>query len=135
VESGHVSAGTFKFQNSGKICVRVLAAQGARGLPQLHLPSLVFSIILSRQPSPALLFFKLIEVEAKFPFANSISAFSRSQDPTSTSITLNSLRNALHIARGMLLPRCADIRQRQLRGWQKASKLIRAAGALEASRL
>jgi hypothetical protein len=36
---------------------------------------------LSRQPSPALLFFKLIEVETKFPFANSISAFSRSQDP------------------------------------------------------
>jgi hypothetical protein len=33
------------------------------------------------QPSPALLFFKLIEVETKFAFANSISAFSRSQDP------------------------------------------------------
>jgi hypothetical protein len=42
---------------------------------------IVFSIALSRQPSPALLFFKLIEVETKFPFANSISAFSRSQDP------------------------------------------------------
>src|SRR6266436_8736019 len=34
---------------------------------------MVFSIVLSRQPSPALLFFKLIEVETKFPFANSIS--------------------------------------------------------------
>ena len=41
----------------------------------------VFSIVLSQRPSPALLFFKLIEVETKFPFANSISAFSRSQDP------------------------------------------------------
>src|SRR5258708_40000316 len=40
---------------------------------------MVFSIVLSRQPSPALLFFKLIEVETKFPFANSISEFSRSQ--------------------------------------------------------
>jgi hypothetical protein len=46
---------------------------------------IVFSIVLSRQPSPALLFFKLIEVETKFPFANSISAFSRSQDPEETS--------------------------------------------------
>jgi hypothetical protein len=36
---------------------------------------IVFSIALSRQPLPALLFFKLIEVETKFPFANSISAF------------------------------------------------------------
>src|ERR1700716_586795 len=45
---------------------------------------IVFSIVLSRQPSPALLFFKLIEVETKFPFANSIPAFSRSQDPTRT---------------------------------------------------
>jgi hypothetical protein len=46
---------------------------------------MVFSIVLSRQPSPALLFFKLIEVETKFPFANSISEFSRSQDPKLTS--------------------------------------------------
>src|SRR6266850_601860 len=46
---------------------------------------MVFSIVLSRQPSPALLFFKLIEVETKFPFANSISEFSRSQDPERTS--------------------------------------------------
>jgi hypothetical protein len=46
---------------------------------------IVFSIVLSRQPSPALLFFKLIEVETKFPSANSISAFSRSQDPKATS--------------------------------------------------
>jgi hypothetical protein len=45
---------------------------------------IVFSIVLSRQPSPALLFFKLIEVETKFPFANSISSFSRSQDPQQT---------------------------------------------------
>jgi hypothetical protein len=45
---------------------------------------MVFSIVLSRQPSPALLFFKLIEVETKFPFANSISEFSRSQDPDRT---------------------------------------------------
>src|SRR5260221_6900077 len=45
---------------------------------------MVFSIVLSRQPSPALLFFKLIEVETKFPFANSISEFSRSQDPQQT---------------------------------------------------
>src|ERR1700716_3242714 len=45
---------------------------------------IVFSIVLSRQLSPALLFFKLIEVETKFPFANSISAFSRSRDPTAT---------------------------------------------------
>jgi hypothetical protein len=44
----------------------------------------VFSIVLSRQPSPALLFFKLIEVETKFPFANSISELSRSQDPEPT---------------------------------------------------
>jgi len=34
----------------------------------------------------ALLFFKLIEVETKSPFANSISAFSRSQDPRQTII-------------------------------------------------
>src|SRR5258706_4490278 len=47
---------------------------------------IVFSIVLSRQPSPALLFFKLIEVETKFPFANSISAFSRGQDPHRTSL-------------------------------------------------
>jgi hypothetical protein len=45
-----------------------------------------FSIVLSRQPSPTLLFFKLIEVETKFPFANSISEFSRSQDPERTSV-------------------------------------------------
>src|SRR5258707_14772712 len=45
---------------------------------------MVFSIVLSRQPSPALLFFKLIEVETQFPFANSISEFSRSQDPKRT---------------------------------------------------
>ena len=31
------------------------------------------------------LFFKLIEVETKFPFANSISEFSRSQDPKAAS--------------------------------------------------
>jgi hypothetical protein len=36
---------------------------------------IVFSIVLSRQPSPALLFFKLIEVETKIPFVNSISEF------------------------------------------------------------
>src|ERR1700692_3991262 len=46
---------------------------------------MVFSIVFSRQPSPALLFFKLIEAETKFPFANSISEFSRSQDPNRTS--------------------------------------------------
>jgi hypothetical protein len=45
---------------------------------------IVLSIVLSRQPSPVLLFFKLIEVETKFPSANSISAFSRSQDPQPT---------------------------------------------------
>src|SRR5258706_11524598 len=45
---------------------------------------MVFSIVFSRQPSPALLFFKLIEVETKFLFANSISEFSRSQDPNAT---------------------------------------------------
>ena len=45
---------------------------------------IVFSVVLSRQPSPALLFFKLIEVETKFLFANSISEFSRGQDPTRT---------------------------------------------------
>jgi hypothetical protein len=33
------------------------------------------------QPSTVLLFFKLIEVETKFLFANSISEFSRNQDP------------------------------------------------------
>src|SRR5260221_1933635 len=49
---------------------------------------MVFSIVLSRQPSPALLFFKLIEVETKFPFANSISEFSRSQDPEPTFCSL-----------------------------------------------
>jgi hypothetical protein len=43
---------------------------------------------LSRQPSPALLFFKLIEVETKFPFEGSISAFSRNQEPTETSVIL-----------------------------------------------
>src|SRR5260370_22384137 len=53
-------------------CVNVRARKARR---------IVFSIVLSRQPSPALLFFKLIEVETKFPFANSISAFSRGQDP------------------------------------------------------
>jgi hypothetical protein len=42
---------------------------------------IVFSIVLFLQPSPALLFFKLIEVETKFPFAKSISALSRNQDP------------------------------------------------------
>jgi len=47
---------------------------------------IVFSIVLFRQLSPALLFFKLIEVETKFPFANSISEFSRSQDPQRTSV-------------------------------------------------
>src|ERR1700730_18397951 len=45
---------------------------------------IVFSIVLSQRPWPALLFFKLIEVETKFPFANSISSFSRSQDPQRT---------------------------------------------------
>ena len=46
----------------------------------------LFSLLsCPRQLSPALLFFKLIEVETKFPFANSISAFSRSRDPTATS--------------------------------------------------
>jgi hypothetical protein len=46
----------------------------------------LFSLLsCPRQLSPALLFFRLIEVETKFPFANSISAFSRSQDPTATS--------------------------------------------------
>jgi hypothetical protein len=45
---------------------------------------IVFSVVLSRQPSPALLFFKLIEVETKFLFENSISEFSRSQDPNRT---------------------------------------------------
>jgi hypothetical protein len=35
---------------------------------------IVFSIVF-RQPSPATLFFKLIEVETKFPFANSILEF------------------------------------------------------------
>src|SRR5260370_30022999 len=53
-------------------CVNVRARKARR---------MVFCIVLSRQPSPALLFFKLIEVETKFPFANSISEFSRSQDP------------------------------------------------------
>jgi hypothetical protein len=38
----------------------------------------------SRQPSPALLFFKLTEVETEFPFANSISEFSRGQGPERT---------------------------------------------------
>src|SRR5258708_30720036 len=46
---------------------------------------IVFFIVLSRQPSPALLFSKLIEVERKFPFVNSISEFSRSQDPQQNS--------------------------------------------------
>src|ERR1700686_5441248 len=53
---------------------------------------IVFSIVLSRQPSPALLFFKLIEVETKFPFANSISTFSRSQDPKRTLAAASNLR-------------------------------------------
>jgi hypothetical protein len=52
---------------------------------------MVFSIVFSRQPSPELLFFKLIEVETKFLFANSISEFSRSQDPKRTlGLTLRS---------------------------------------------
>src|ERR1700674_4541584 len=46
---------------------------------------IVFSIVLSRQPSPALLFFKLIEVNTKFLFAKSISEFSCNQDPYRTS--------------------------------------------------
>jgi hypothetical protein len=45
---------------------------------------IVFSIVLFRQPSPALLFFKLIQVETKFLFANSTSEFSRNQDPKPT---------------------------------------------------
>src|SRR5258708_24730360 len=49
---------------------------------------MVFFIVLSRQPSPALLFSKLIEVERKFPFVNSISEFSRSQDPSATSAVI-----------------------------------------------
>jgi hypothetical protein len=51
---------------------------------------IVFSIVLSRQPSPALLSFKLTEVETKFPFATSISEFSRNQDPLQTSLALSS---------------------------------------------
>ncbi len=64
--------------NSGKhlLALSYVRARKARRM--------VFSIVLSRQPSPALLFFKLIEVEMKFPFANSISEFSRSQDPQQT---------------------------------------------------
>jgi hypothetical protein len=58
-------------------CVKNVRARRARRI--------VFSVVLSRQLSPAFSFFKLIEVETKFPFANSISAFSRSQDPTATS--------------------------------------------------
>src|SRR5258708_35694189 len=53
-----------------------------------------FSIVLSRQPSPAHLFFRLIEVETKVPFANSISAFSRSQDPKRTAPSLPHVRNS-----------------------------------------
>jgi hypothetical protein len=56
----------------------------ANGCNSVSGTAMAFSIVLSRQPSPALLFFKLIEVETKFPFANSISAFSRSQDPERT---------------------------------------------------
>lgn len=43
-----------------------------------------FLYCLVGQPSPAFLFFKLIDVETQFPFANSISEFSRSQDPQRT---------------------------------------------------
>ena len=53
---------------------------------QAEIP-LIDAKFLFRQPGPvqpALLFFKLIKVETKFPFANSISEFSRSQDPSRT---------------------------------------------------
>jgi hypothetical protein len=41
----------------------------------------VFSLLSCPSNHRQLLFFKLTEVETKVPFANSISAFSRSQDP------------------------------------------------------
>src|SRR5260370_29709108 len=65
---------------------------------------IVFSIVLSRQPSPALLFFKLIEVETKFPFANSISAFSRGQDPELTSCVCADAKKpaSVHLQTGSL---------------------------------
>ncbi len=58
-------------------CVKTCARRARR---------IVFSIVLSRQLSPALWFFKLIEVETKFPFANSISAFSRPSSLTGLSL-------------------------------------------------
>ena len=77
---------------------------------------IVFSIVLSRQPSPALLFFKLIEVETKFPFANSISAFSRGQDPKPTFDVLH-FRSRLPAK----LPNCVPI----MKGWNYMVRLYR----------
>jgi hypothetical protein len=62
----------------------VVNVEFAEKCGQIENEPIVFSIVLSRQPSPALLFFKSIEVETKFPFTNSISEFSRSQDPSAT---------------------------------------------------
>src|SRR5258708_16716067 len=76
----------------------------------------LFSLVLSRQPSPAPLFFKMIEVKTKFPFANSISEFSRNQDPLQKSAIrlepfyffeafLDACRSAIHFRTGAALSR------------------------------
>src|SRR3984885_9013957 len=58
-----------------------------------------FSIVLSPRPSPALSFFKLIEVGTNFLFANSVSEFPRSQDPQ---------RTCDQLLRALILPRVVD---------------------------
>jgi hypothetical protein len=45
---------------------------------------IVFSIVFSRQRSPALLFFQFTKIETNFLSANSILEFSHSQDPLRT---------------------------------------------------
>src|SRR5260221_6138454 len=70
---------------------------------------IVFSIVLSRQPSPALLFFKLIEVKTKFLFAKSISEFSHNQDPFRTCSALNGGLQFLRLARFGPILACAGM--------------------------
>jgi hypothetical protein len=50
----------------------------------------------------ALLFFKSIEVETKFAFANSISEFSRSQDPKRTTAILRKRSGYSEVGKGTI---------------------------------
>jgi hypothetical protein len=57
-----------------RVLLAGLPAQRRENVRARKVRRIVFSIVF-RQPSPATLFFKLIEVETKFPFANSILEF------------------------------------------------------------